>query len=79
VLNLHRRSKGDDHGAPALLGIPPLSDKVWGVREAQAHFGFDIPSEAHPDVRAKQHERVFDKGEKQHIGTLDVRKRSRVG
>jgi uncharacterized protein (DUF2236 family) len=50
--------------APALLGIPPLSDKVWEVREAQAHFGFDIPSEAHHDVRARQQDRVFAKGEK---------------
>lgn len=70
--------------APAMLGIPPLSDKVWSVREAQEHFGFDIPSEAHQDVRAKQRDRVFVKGEKpsdeglvesqQHIGEMDHRR-----
>lgn len=75
--------------APMLLGLPPVSDKVWGVREAQAHFGFDIPSEAHQDVRAKQRERVFEKGEKpsgagleesqQHIGSMDVRNPAHVG
>jgi len=47
---------------PAMLGMPPKSDRIWGVREAQEHFGFDIPSEAHPDVRAKQRDRVFNKG-----------------
>lgn len=50
--------------APAIGGLPALSDKVWEVREAQAYFGFDIPDEAHLDVRAKQRDRVFLKGEK---------------
>ncbi|GAB4002743.1 hypothetical protein GCM10028772_04450 [Nocardioides ultimimeridianus] len=68
--------------APAILGIPPVSDKVWEVREAQAHFGFDVPAEAHRDLRDRQHERVFAKGEKPsdeglvesqaHIGSMDV-------
>lgn len=75
--------------APAILGIPPLSDRVWEVREAQAHFGFDVPGAAHPDLRAKQRERVFEKGEspsdegllesQQHIGALDVFDPARVG
>lgn len=75
--------------APAILGIAPLSDKVWEVREAQAHFGFDIPAEAHEDVRAKQRQRVFVEGEKpsddgllesqQHIGALDVHNPAKVG
>lgn len=75
--------------APAILGIPPLSDKVWEVREAQAHFGFDIPSEAHQDVREKQRERVFVKGEQPsdeglvesqaHIGAMDVHAPAKVG
>ena len=61
---------------------------MWEVREAQAHFGFDVPSAAHPDLRAKQRERVFDKGEspsdeglvesEQHIGTMDVHRAARV-
>jgi uncharacterized protein (DUF2236 family) len=67
--------------APAILGIPPRSDRVWGVREAQAHFGFDIPAEAHHDVREKQRDRVFNQGVKPsdegleesqaHIGSMD--------
>lgn len=51
-----------DVAIPVILGIPPVSDKVWTVREAQAAFGYDVPSEAHPDMRAKQRERVFEKG-----------------
>lgn len=75
--------------APAFLGLPPLSDKVWGVREAQEHFGFDIPSEAHPRFRAKQRERVFDKGEEPsveglvesqaHLGSLDNNNPAKLG
>jgi uncharacterized protein (DUF2236 family) len=51
-------------GAPAILGIAPKSDKVWDPREAQAHFGVDLPAVAHPAFRAKQHDKVFAKGEK---------------
>jgi len=75
--------------APAILGVPPLSDRVWGVREAQAHFGFDLPSEAHPDVRAKQRRRVFEEGEQpsddglvesqQYIGSMDVHTPAKLG
>lgn len=75
--------------APAILGIEPKSDKVWGVREAQEHFGFDVPSAAHHDVRAKQRARVFEQGEKpsdeglqesqQHIGSMDVHNAAAVG
>jgi len=76
-------------GAPAILGIPPISDKVWDVREAQAHFGFDLPAEAHPDFRAKQRDRVFNKGLKpledgleesqKYIGAMDVHHPEKVG
>ncbi|HJQ05849.1 MAG TPA: oxygenase MpaB family protein [Nocardioides sp.] len=71
-----------DIAAPAILGIEPLSDRVWGVREAQDHFGFAYPAEAHLDIREKQRERVFHQGLKpsdegleesqQHIGSMDV-------
>jgi uncharacterized protein (DUF2236 family) len=47
---------------PVIAGIAPVSDRVWTVREAQAAFGYDVPSEAHPDMRAKQRDRVFNKG-----------------
>lgn len=78
-----------DIAAPAILGVTPLSDKVWEVREAQQAFGFDAPFEAHHDVRNKQRDRVFKKGEKpsdegleesqKHIGSMDVRNRAYVG
>ena len=42
---------------PALLGIPAQSEKVWSVRDAQVAFGYQVPSEAHLDMRARQRER----------------------
>ncbi|MBU2696039.1 oxygenase MpaB family protein [Nocardioides sp. WV_118_6] len=67
--------------APAMLGIPPLSPVTMTPREAQAAYGFDIPSEAHPELRAKQRDRVFRQGKQpsdeglvesqQHIGSMD--------
>ena len=78
-----------DVAAPALLGIPPLSDKVWEVREAQRHFGFDAPAEAHLDFRAKQRDRVLNKGlqpsdeglveSEKYIGSMDVHHPEQVG
>lgn len=32
-------------------------------REAQARHGYDIPAEAHHDLRATQEQRVFGNGE----------------
>ena len=32
-------------------------------REAQRLYGYDVPAEAHLDLRARQAERVFGKGE----------------
>ena len=76
-------------GAPAILGIAPRSERVWGVREAQEHFGFALPAEAHPDFRAKQRDRVFAKGlepsedgleeSQQHLGAMDPREPANVG
>lgn len=67
--------------APAILDIPPLDPITMTPREAQAKYGYDVPDQAHRDMRAQQRERVFEKGEKpsddglvesqQHIGTLD--------
>lgn len=75
--------------APALLGIPAVDPITMTPREAQAKYGFDIPSEAHSDVRARQRQRVFLQGEKpsdeglleseQHIGAMDVLDPARVG
>ena len=59
----------------------PQSEKVWTVRDAQVAFGYQVPSEAHPDMRAKQRERVLGLGlrpsdagleeSEQHIGVMD--------
>ncbi|HSX68435.1 oxygenase MpaB family protein [Nocardioides sp.] len=78
-----------DVAAPAILGITPVSDRIWEVREAQAHFGFDVPGEAHHDIRAKQRDRVFNKGLKPsdagleesqaHIGSMDVHNPEKLG
>nr|WP_277351806.1 oxygenase MpaB family protein [Antrihabitans stalactiti] len=44
---------------PAVLGIPALSDVTMTPREAQKKYGYDIPSEAHMDLRRKQEQRAF--------------------
>ena len=50
--------------APMLLEIPPVSDKIWDPREAQAAAGVETPAMAHAGLRAKQRDKVFGKGEK---------------
>ena len=50
--------------APAILDIPATNPITMTPREAQKLYGYDIPSEAHPDLRAKQYERVFEAGDK---------------
>ncbi|MEV6363757.1 oxygenase MpaB family protein [Nocardia asteroides] len=50
--------------APVALGIPAIEQITMTPREAQARYGYDIPSEAHPDLRAKQFKRVFEAGDK---------------
>ena len=75
--------------APAMLGIPPLSPVTMTPREAQAAYGLDVPSEAHPGMRAKQRERVLDRGiapsdegleeSQRYIGSMDVHHPERVG
>lgn len=67
--------------APVLLGIPPVSPITMTPREAQKLYGYDLPVDAHPDLRAKQHERVFDQHQapsdeglvesQAHMGSLD--------
>lgn len=48
--------------APALFGIPALSNASMTPRQAQAQYGYDIPSQAHARFRAQQRERVFGQG-----------------
>lgn len=75
--------------APALLGIPPLSTETMTPREAQARYGFDVPGEAHTDMRDKQRRRVLEDGlapteeglkeSQAHIGSMDVRRPAMLG
>ncbi|NLU72656.1 DUF2236 domain-containing protein [Streptomyces sp. HNM0575] len=68
--------------APAILGIPAKNPVTMTPREAQEKYGFAEPADAHPDFRARQHERVFGKGEKpsdegleesqQHFGAMNA-------
>ncbi|MFE3617909.1 oxygenase MpaB family protein [Streptomyces anulatus] len=50
--------------APVALGIPAVEQTTMTPREAQARYGYDIPEQAHQDLRAKQHQRVFEAGAK---------------
>ncbi|MFC7496937.1 MULTISPECIES: oxygenase MpaB family protein [unclassified Nocardioides] len=75
--------------APAMLGIAPLHPVTTTPRETQARLGLDLPSAAHPDMRAKQRDRVFNLGEKpsdeglvesqRYIGSMDVHNPAYVG
>lgn len=49
--------------APVLLGVPPTSPEVITPAQARERYGFARPAEAHLAWRAKQHEKVFGKGE----------------
>lgn len=49
--------------APVILGIPAISNLTMTPREAQRHYGYAHPNDAHPDLRARQHERVFARGD----------------
>ncbi|MFN8226323.1 MAG: oxygenase MpaB family protein [Mycobacterium sp.] len=46
----------------ALLGIAPLDPATTTPQEAQTRLGFDTPRDAHRELRAKQHARVFGQG-----------------
>ncbi|SIS15129.1 oxygenase MpaB family protein [Williamsia sterculiae] len=69
--------------APVVLGIPAENDITMTPRQAQREYGFDEPAQAHLGMRAKQYDRVFDKGERpsdegliesqQHIGAMEPR------
>jgi hypothetical protein len=74
--------------APVILKVKPVSEITMTPREAQATYGFDVPSEAHAGIRQRQHDRVFGAGEKpsdeglieseEHIGPMDARDVVRV-
>jgi len=48
--------------APVLLGVPPVNPEIVSPALARARYGYDKPSEAHRELRARQAERVFGEG-----------------
>ncbi|MGO4256761.1 oxygenase MpaB family protein [Marmoricola sp. RAF53] len=48
---------------PYLLGVTPEHPEVLTPAEARERYGFAKPSEAHLELRARQHDRVFGRGE----------------
>lgn len=48
--------------APILRGVPPVSEEVLTPAEARERYGYDKPSEAHKELRARQRERVLGEG-----------------
>ncbi|MFJ9313278.1 oxygenase MpaB family protein [Pimelobacter simplex] len=49
--------------APVLLGVPPVTPEVLTPEQARERYGYARPAEAHLAWRAKQHEKVFGRGE----------------
>lgn len=50
-------------GTRVLRAIPARNPVTMSPREAQAHYGYAIPSEAHRELREKQAIRVFGEGQ----------------
>jgi hypothetical protein len=48
--------------APYILGISPTSTEVLTPAEARRRYGYARPADAHVELRAKQHDRVFGEG-----------------
>jgi uncharacterized protein (DUF2236 family) len=48
---------------PVWHGIPPVHSEVLGPQEARRRYGFEAPAQAHLDIRAKQYDRVFGRGD----------------
>ena len=48
--------------ARVLLAVPPLDPVTTTPREAQARDGYDVPRDAHRQLREKQRTRVFGEG-----------------
>lgn len=47
---------------PYIMGIPPRSTEVLTPDEGRKRYGYVRPAEAHQELRARQHERVFGQG-----------------
>lgn len=48
--------------APILYGVPPERPEVLTPAEARERYGYDRPRDAHLELRARQHRRVFGEG-----------------
>ncbi|WP_454789496.1 oxygenase MpaB family protein [Mycolicibacterium lutetiense] len=48
---------------PYIMGIPPRSAEVLSPEEGRRRYGYAKPADAHQELRARQHERVFGQGQ----------------
>ncbi|WP_183101072.1 oxygenase MpaB family protein [Nocardioides pelophilus] len=48
--------------APILLGVPPERAEVLTPAQARERYGYDRPRDAHLELRARQHAKVFGEG-----------------
>ncbi|TMS53940.1 oxygenase MpaB family protein [Mycobacterium sp. DBP42] len=48
---------------PYIMGIPPRSAEVLSPEEGRRRYGYVKPADAHHELRARQHERVFGQGQ----------------
>jgi hypothetical protein len=48
--------------APYILGVTPRSTEVLTPAEARQRYGYAKPADAHLELRARQHDRVFGEG-----------------
>ncbi|MGW4095488.1 oxygenase MpaB family protein [Mycobacterium sp. NPDC004974] len=48
---------------PYIMGIPPRSTEVLSPEEGRKRYGYAKPADAHHELRARQHERVFGQGQ----------------
>lgn len=48
---------------PYILGLPPRTREVLTPAEGRDRYGYAKPAEAHKELRASQHERVFGQGQ----------------
>ncbi|WP_020672365.1 oxygenase MpaB family protein [Amycolatopsis nigrescens] len=58
--------------APILLGIPATTPETLTPAEGRARYGYPKPAQAHPELRAKQHKRVFaERQEPSDVGLVE--------
>jgi hypothetical protein len=48
---------------PYIMGVPPRSTEVLSPEEGRKRYGYVKPADAHKELRARQHERVFGRGQ----------------